>query len=411
MMADGTSASSHDCFDIAARYGALAEQTDITTAPAEDWEPDDERWEAAHAVFWKWWHADRLGSDARSGEAADDRKQAEDRRAADAAVTARAVADERRDADVQDHKPLSNELAPPVGQLLPDEQDLAGFVAAVFKRADPKGIVSLRAFPDAVKNAKPLFIDPIALGDPQFLAVVMERAGQAANWPKPVVFCPPVVTLKDGRNAKADNVHEGVTLPVECDEQPNAALSFLREILGDPTVVVASGGEWTNPVTGEVEQKVHVHWRLKVPTRTPQEHAVLREARDLAAKLVGADNTAIPLVHPLRWPGSWHRKITPRLAKIIFESDSEIDLDEALDILREAAGAQVLSDRNHELEQKPHAATSKDIAAALKVIPNKDLKWCDWNHVGMATWQQAAVQRTGERYSRNGLPSPRRTIQ
>ena len=298
--------------------------------------------------------------------------------------------DARADDEVEAHR------EPAVaGQLLPNEQDLARFVAAVFKRADPKGIVSLRAFPDAVKNASPVFIEPISLGDPQFLPVVVERARQAANWHKPAVFCPPVVTLKDGRNAKAENVREGVTLPVECDAQPTEALSYLREILGDPTVVVASGGEWINPETGEVEQKVHVHWRLKVPTRTPQEHASLREARDLAAKLVGADATAIPLVHPLRWPGSWHRKSTPRLAKIIFESDYEIDLGEALDMLREAAGAQVLSNRNSELQQAPQAATPQDIAAALKVIPNKDEKWGWWNYIGMTTWAASSGSAGG----------------
>ncbi len=282
-----------------------------------------------------------------------------------------------------------------VGQLLPDEQDLARFAAAVFKHADPKGFVSLRAFLDAKKDAPPLFVVPISIGDPQFLPVVVERAKQAANWYQPAVFCPPVVTLKNGRNAKADNVQEGVTLPVECDAEPTAALEYLRDILGDPTVVVASGGEWTNPDTGEVEQKVHVHWRLKVPTRTAQEHARLREARNLATKLVGADATAVPLVHPLRWPGSWHRKGAPRLAQIIFESENEIDLDEALGRLREAAGAQVTGGATAVVdadadasfpERKLQAAHPEDIAAALKVIPNKDLPWVEWNEVGLATY-------------------------
>lgn len=283
-----------------------------------------------------------------------------------------------------------------VEQLLPNEQDLARFAAAVFKHADPKGIVSLRAFFDAKKDAPPLFIEPISVGDPQFLAVVVERGKQAANWREPAVFCPPVVTLKNGRNAKADNVHEGVTLPVECDKEPAAALSFLREILGEPTVIVASGGEWTNPNTGEVEEKVHVHWRLKVPTRTPQEHANLREARDLAVKLVGADNTAIPLVHPLRWPGSWHRKSTPRLTKITLETDNEIDLGEALDMLREATGAQFLStgaDCSTPETQPP--ATFQDVAAALKVIANKDLEWRDWNYIGMTTWAASGGSEEG----------------
>jgi hypothetical protein len=296
------------------------------------------------------------------------------------------------------NKPKGEPVVAAVGQLLPNEQDLARFIAAVFKRADPNGVVSLRAFPDAVKNARPLFIEPISLGDPQFLPVVIERARQAANWAKPAVFCPPVVTLKDGRNAKADNVHEGVTLPVECDEKPNSALSVLREILGDPTVIVASGGEWTNPGTGEVEEKVHAHWGLKVPTRTPQEHAKLREARDLAAKLVGADATAVPLVHPLRWPGSWHRKNAPRLAKITFESENEIDLAEALELLREAAGAQVISDQGLssggiDLNKKKNLRADhiEDVVAALKVIPNKDLEWRDWNDIGMATWNASGA--------------------
>ena len=43
---------------------------------------------------------------------------------------------------------------------------------------------------------------------------------------------------------------------------------------------------------------------------------MLRKARWLAAVLVGADRTAAPPAHPLRWPGSWNRKGEPRLAHI-----------------------------------------------------------------------------------------------
>ena len=54
---------------------------------------------------------------------------------------------------------------------------------------------------------------------------------------------------------------------------------------------------------------------------------MLYEARALAAKLVGADPPATSIVHPIRWPGSWHRKKTPRLAKIVaLSEDAEIDL-------------------------------------------------------------------------------------
>jgi Protein of unknown function (DUF3987) len=109
-------------------------------------------------------------------------------------------------------------------------------------------------------------------------------------------------------------------------------------------VVVASGGEWVNPETGEVERKVHLHWRLAEPTRTAEDHARLKRARYLAQRLAGADATTIPLVHPLRWPGSWHRKGAPRLASILHEAPTaELDLDEALERLEEAAKARGVS--------------------------------------------------------------------
>ena len=62
-----------------------------------------------------------------------------------------------------------------------------------------------------------------------------------------MVFCPPVVTFRTAKNAKRDNVLEGVALSVECDKTPNAALAFLKEVLGDPTVIVASGGGMGKP--------------------------------------------------------------------------------------------------------------------------------------------------------------------
>ncbi len=73
---------------------------------------------------------------------------------------------------------------------------------------------------------------------------------------------------------------------------------------------------------------MHLHWVLNEPTRTPEDHARLKLARKLAALLTGGDPTACPLVHPLRWPGSWHRKGQPRLSYIVEENEAaEIDLE------------------------------------------------------------------------------------
>ena len=143
---------------------------------------------------------------------------------------------------------------------------------------------------------------------------------------------------------------------------------------GPATIVVESGGEWINPETGEVENKVHLHWRLKKPAFGIDELAQLYEARSLAAQLVGADPTAKSIVHPMRWPGSWHRKKTPRLARIeTLEEDAEIDLGEALEKLREAAGAAGLAPVKAPggvAGDRREAAYPSMIGHALSAIPN-----------------------------------------
>ena len=47
-----------------------------------------------------------------------------------------------------------------------------------------------------------------------------------------------------------------------------------------------------------------------------------RRRATLATNLVGGDGTNKSIVHPIRWPGSWHRKNTPRLAKIVASSET-----------------------------------------------------------------------------------------
>jgi len=163
-------------------------------------------------------------------------------------------------------------------------------------------------------------------------------------------------------------------------------------LLGPPTVVVASGGEWQDPEAGEVEQKLHLHWRLAAPTRTDVEHGRLREARTVAAQIVGADASAKPIVHPLRWPGSWHTKGAPRMARIVEANpDAEIVLDAALAKLSEAAAATTKEIADDRAPQDPAGASQRtaslaEIASWLDAIPNRELPWDEWNRVGMAAW-------------------------
>jgi hypothetical protein len=225
--------------------------------------------------------------------------------------------------------------------LEPDRDQIEIFVEALFRDCDSEGVVSLRSFYQDDANHS-FHIMPTSLkGGLKFLIEAVEdEARRAANNPKPVMFTPPVATFKKTADwhAREIDLLEGPTLSLELDENPRAALATLENLLGFATLVVRSGGEWTNPTTGEVEDKIHAHWRLKEPA-SGKDLGKLKELRRLATTLVGGDPTNIPINHPIRWPGSWHRKGTPRLCEIISTDhlDNEIDLDLALETLKAIA--------------------------------------------------------------------------
>ena len=112
--------------------------------------------------------------------------------------------------------------------------------------------------------------------------------------------------------------------------------------------------------------------------------------RGAACDLVGADPSAKTPVHPLRWPGTWHLKGKPKLARIVaLNAGAEINLGDAEDALRaalrEGAGAS-----NGTAEADPAL-----IASALRAIPNADLHWNDWIRFGLATWRATAGSTAG----------------
>jgi hypothetical protein len=246
----------------------------------------------------------------------------------------------------------------------PDRASVEAFVAALLRHAGSNTFISLRAFPDT-KDTRPLFIEGVKIGDPALMERVYARIAQAANAATPHVFCTPICTFQTARGAKVADLAEGLALSVECDEKAEAALIKLTTLLGEPTIVVASGGQCLNPETKQPEPKLHLHWRLRTSTRAEEEHQKLRTARGAATQLVGGDASNKSIVHPMRWPGSWHCKGEPRLARIVGgDPEKEIDLDEALQKLPH-------------LEQRKKAKTGKkgtpsEIKAALQVTPNDD---------------------------------------
>ena len=220
----------------------------------------------------------------------------------------------------------------------PSRDQIEIFVEGLFRHASPQGYVSLRAFHEDGSN-KTFRITPTGLeGGLKFLMdAVEDDARRAANHPKPIVFCPPIAVFTNREHARECDLAEGLALSVECDQQPEQAKAKLDQILGPATFVVASGGKWTDAATGEIQDKLHLHWRLCVPARGA-DLAKLKQARNLATGLVGGDPSNKPVCHPIRWPGSWHRKAAPVLCQIKEQNpDQEIDLANALAALTTAA--------------------------------------------------------------------------
>src|SRR5262245_57504239 len=278
-----------------------------------------------------------------------------------------------------------------------DRDAVTTFVDCLFRYADENAWINLRAFHDLKDGAPPLFVEPIRIGATDFIERVCDRIHEAAAHPEPHVFCPPLCAFTEPSGAATENLAEGVALSVECDNNPYAALKKLTGILGKPTAVVASGGTWKNPQSGRLEYKLHLHWRLAEPTCDPGDHARLYEARAVAAEIVGADKTAVALVHPLRWAGSWHRKTDmPRLVRLKTRPDSEIELGEALERLREvhAATAAPRRGNGHDRDEEGRELTAPlgELKAAMAVIPNTDLDWNAWNRIGMALWVASSGQ-------------------
>jgi predicted P-loop ATPase len=292
-----------------------------------------------------------------------------------------------------------------------DRSAIALFAEVLFRYCDDGGYVSLRTFKDLADGVwRPdLWASPrVANGLGDIIAAAVGLAEAAAGADESVVFCPPVATFKSAAGAAEKDILNGPALSIDCDQSPERAREILENTLGPATVAVVSGGLWANPDTGEVQDKVHLHWRLTEPTRDFADHVKLKEARRLAMILVGADASAVPLVHPLRWPGSVHRKGEPRLAHILnLRADIEVDLDDALENLRQAVAAMpkpegadptkggYIGPNGRQPSRFGPEAEALDIIAAFAVIPNNAQNWKRWADIGIAAWCASGGSEAG----------------
>ena len=228
--------------------------------------------------------------------------------------------------------------------LEPDRDEIEIFFDAVFRHAAPEGIVSLSAYYDDKTEHFQTFKAKLNGGGLRNVCDMAEDlARRCANERRPAVFAPPAATFNraDGKGAAGEeSLKEGLALVVDLDGGwfPAQALAVLEALLGQPTLIVKSGGIWTAP-DGQAHDKIHAYWRLRQPA-VGADLAKLKEARKLATALVGADPACVPVCHGLRCPGSYHRKDTahPRLCvSTERHPDREIDLDAALAALKKVA--------------------------------------------------------------------------
>jgi hypothetical protein len=126
--------------------------------------------------------------------------------------------------------------------LEPDRDQIEIFVDAIFRHAS-EGFVSVRGFYEGHKNEVFRISAAKLLADRKFvLEVAEDDARRAAQNPRPVTFCPPLATFSNKDRARQEDIVEGVTISVECDEHPQQARITLEDILGPATCVVRSGG-------------------------------------------------------------------------------------------------------------------------------------------------------------------------
>ena len=153
-------------------------------------------------------------------------------------------------------------------RLEADRAELARFVDATFRYADDGTDAVLRTFAEGSNEVLGTVRVPLnGAGLDPIIDHAAHQATKAANAARPAVFAPPVATFIGSRTRERD-LGNGLVLTVEADQAPAIARRNLQFVLGPPTVVVASGGHWTDPETGEVEDKLHLHWRCREPSRT-----------------------------------------------------------------------------------------------------------------------------------------------
>ncbi|CDZ79879.1 hypothetical protein BN1013_00379 [Candidatus Rubidus massiliensis] len=209
--------------------------------------------------------------------------------------------------------------------FLADKNELETFFRVLFKNAN-HGYLSIRGFNDD----KTLAFKPqsFLFNDSQILNSTVRLVNLTARTPK-AVCCTPIATFNVPDKATEEMIANGIAISVDFDHlDPLKSREVLEDILGPATLIIASGGQWQDDLTGDLKPKLHMHWRLKNPTLNCEDHERLKQVRKKASQISSGDLSASSPAHPM--PGSWHTKAEPKLCRILeCREDVEISLEVA----------------------------------------------------------------------------------
>lgn len=273
-----------------------------------------------------------------------------------------------------------------------DPVALARFTSTLFRNCTSDGALCLYVFSH---NQSERAISQ-AWCAPSDLAAPVHLATLAATHPQPAVFCPPValfgpLTNEAGKRTTAErNVLEAPVITLELDANPADGRLMAESVLGPATMAVASGG-----LTPDGSAKIHLYWRLSTPARTPEERADLTRVRKLLAAWAGGDASGAPICHPMRWPGSVHRKAAARLATILDEADRDVVLADALTLLTPLVPDLPVARTAVALSGEP--LPEGEAARLAATIPNDGpANWAEWSRIGMAFFASTHGSDEGE---------------
>ena len=210
------------------------------------------------------------------------------------------------------------------------QRELVAFVQTMFEHASMGTIVPL--FTISKKGGA--FVELVQISDGAVIKLARRAVNTGRSSVLPLATFSNVPPIDHANHPHISNyiseleagLVEGLALSFDLDRNPRVGRAKLERVLGPPTVVVASGGTWLDPETGELEPRLHLHWRLRAPARGGRKLQQLREARGLLAAVVYADPVTRFVSCPLRYPGSWHRKGKPVLCRLLEINDREISL-------------------------------------------------------------------------------------